>query len=232
MYRLGCIASVVIFGTALLGADVPAAGSIQGVVRFTGQLPPVQIITTSEGGKLEHHDLVVDARTKGLRHVFVSLEDAPAQAKVANAKPVLMDQKDMLFLPRVVAVQHGQAVRFDNSDLCNHSVMAVSTVAANQLNVFVTPTKPIEHVFEPQKRPVLIGCSLHGWMRAWVYAVPHPWFALTDAEGKFQIAGIPPGKYTLLCHHADTGLQERRTVQVQAGKTTTLQLDWEKAPGK
>jgi hypothetical protein len=127
-----------------------------------------------------------------------------------------------------VAVQHGQAVRFDNSDSCNHSVMASSTVAANQFNVFVSNGQPFDYTFEPQRHPVQIGCSLHAWMRAWVYVVPHPWFAVSDEQGHFRINAVPPGKYTLWLRHPDTGLQERRAVEVQPGKTLELTIEWRK----
>ncbi len=69
-------------------------------------------------------------------------------------------------------------------------------------------------------------------MRAWVYVVRHPWFAVTEPDGRFRIANVPPGKYTLLLSHADTGMQDRRTVTVEAGKTATLTVDWEKAERK
>lgn len=215
---------------ALLGraADAPAPGALTGVVRFTGVVPKPEIITTTDGGKIEHHDLVVDGKRQGLRYVMVQLDDAPAQPKLLKAAPVLLDQREMSFTPRVIAVQHGQPVRFDNNDLCNHSVQALSTVEANQFNKFVLPAQPIDQIFELQKKPVVIGCSLHSWMRAWVYVVPHPWFAVTDAEGKFSITKVSPGKYTLLCQHPDSGLQDKRTVQVESGKTLDLTIAWDK----
>ena len=69
-------------------------------------------------------------------------------------------------------------------------------------------------------------------MRAWVYIVNHPWFAITDDAGTFRIAAVPPGKYTLLLTHPDTGLQERRMVTVESGRTATVTVEWEKAEGK
>jgi plastocyanin len=203
-------------------------GSIAGVICYTGRVPPPEKIVITDGSTIEHQDLVVDPRTKGLRDVVAVLEDAPVQPKVKDATPVLVDQRSMVFLPRVVAVQHGQAVRFDNSDLFNHSVLASSTVSANQFNVFVLSGKPYEHVFEPQKQPVQIGCALHSWMRAWVYVIPHPWFAVSDEQGKFHIRAVPPGKYTLWLRHPDSGGQERRQVEVQAGQTLELTLEWRK----
>jgi plastocyanin len=215
-----------LLGTPALPAEKP--GGIAGVVRYIGTVPPPEVILTTDGSTTRHSDLVVDPKTKGLRYVVAVLENAPAQPKVTKAKPVLVDQRDMVFVPRVVAVQHGQAVSFDNSDSCNHSVMASSTVPANQFNVFVSNGKPYEHSFEAQKHPLQIGCSLHAWMRAWVYVVPHPWFAVSDESGRFQINEVPPGKYTLRLRHPDTGHQERREVEVQAGKPLELTIEWRK----
>lgn len=215
-----------------LAAEPPATGTITGVVKFTGKVPQPKVITTTDGMQITHSDLVVDAKTKGLRWVAAVLEDAPAQPKVVKAEPVVVDQKEMIFVPRVVAVRLGQPVRFENSDQFNHSVQAVSTLPANQFNQFVSASQPVTHTFEYQVRPVMIGCSLHGWMRAWVYVVKHPWFAVSDAEGAFRIAGVPAGQYTLLLTHADTGLQERRVVTVEAGRTATVAVEWDKTAGK
>jgi hypothetical protein len=66
-------------------------------------------------------------------------------------------------------------------------------------------------------------------MRAWVYVVPHPWFAVTDEKGQFKIERVPAGKYTLWLRHADTGQQERRSVQVKEGELTEARFEWSKA---
>jgi plastocyanin len=100
----------------------------------------------------------------------------------------------MVFIPRVVVVRHGQAVRFDNSDRFNHGVMTASTVKANQMNV----------------------------------VLPHPWAAVSDEQGRFTISDVPPGKYTLWLRHPDTGMQERRAVEVRAGQTTKVEVEWRK----
>jgi plastocyanin len=223
--------ALAILAGGLVFLAVPAAdppGTIRGKVHYTGAPPVLQRFRTTDGTWIEHYDLVVEPKTKGLRDVAVILEDAPAQAKVKDAKRVIVDQRDMIYIPRVVAVQHGQEVRFENSDLCNHSVMTETVTRANQFNYFVGPGSPIDRAFELQKGPVKIGCALHAWMRAWIYVVPHPWFALTNEKGQFQIANVPAGKYTLLLAHADTGVQERKSVTVEPGKALELAIDWNK----
>ena len=204
------------------------AGSLAGLVRFTGDVPPPQKIITSDGAVLMHSDLVVDSKSKGLRHVAVYLQDVPAQALAKNAKPVVMDQRDMIFIPRVIVAQEGQTVRFDNNDLCNHAVQSVSTKTENLFNAVTPMGQPFDFKFKAQKSPVQIGCPIHQWMRGWVYVFPHPFAAVSDAQGQFKIDGVAAGKHTVVFAHPDTGLRETRVVDVIAGKTTRVDVEWQK----
>lgn len=226
--KLVAIATSIALASSVTVAAEPTTGTIHGAVRFTGKLPEPKSITVADGSTLKHSDLVVDKKSQGLRDVVVILADAPDQPRLKEAKPVVVDQKEWVFRPRVVAVQDGQAVRFDNSDTVNHSVMAISTEAKNSINTVAGPGTPVTHTFVPQKTPVLIGCSLHGWMRAWVVVVRHPWFAVTDTQGKFTIRGVPPGKYTLAFHHPDTNLRATVSVEVVAGKSAEATVEWKK----
>ena len=61
---------------------------------------------------------------RGLRDVAVMLDWKEKIPADANAKPVAIDQRDMQFWPRVVTVQEGRKVRFENNDLYNHAVSA------------------------------------------------------------------------------------------------------------
>ena len=227
---------IVCLGVLLTGevaAGQEKTGTIQGVVRFTGEVPPAKQLPTGDGGTVEHNDLIVDAKTKGLRWVIAALEDAPAQPKLKEGQdPVVIDQKNMLFLPRVVAVAHGQPVRFDNSDAANHSVSIFSGVKENNMNVFVTAKDPVTKAFEAEKAPLRVGCVLHPSMTAWVYVAPHPWVAVTDEKGAFAIKGVPPGKYTLVLRHPDTGLLERRPVEVKAGQKAEVAVEWKESKPK
>jgi plastocyanin len=216
--------------TAPVHAD-EKPGEIVGVVRFTGTVPPAKRIVTADGATIEHRDLVVDAKTKGLRDVIVVLADAPAQPKLKDAKPVVIDQRDMVFTPRVVSVQHGQKVRFDNNDICNHAVTVVSKAPGNSFNVVAAPGSPIEREFEPEDRPIVVGCSLHAWMRAYVFVAKHPWHAVSDEKGALRLKGVPPGRYTLLLMHPDTGRKERRPIEVKSDSKAEVNVEWgDKAP--
>ena len=226
---------VVCLGLLLTGevaAGQEKTGTIQGAVRFTGKLPPAKQLPTGDGGTVEHNDLIVDAKTKGLRWVVAALEDAPKQPKLEDGDPVLIDQKNYTFIPRVVAVPHGQSLKFDNSDGVNHSVSIFSKVKENEVNVFVTKKEPLVKAFDAEKAPLRVGCALHPAMTAWVYVAPHPWVAVTDEKGTFTLKEVPPGKYTLWLKHPDTGLEERRAVEVKAGQKAEVAFEWKEAKPK
>ena len=221
----------VMIGATAIGAEKP--GAIQGVVRFTGDVPAPRQIVTGDGATLEHYDLVVDAKTKGLRWVIISLEDAPPQPKLdESTAPVVIDQKDMQFIPRVVAVQHGRPVRFDNSDAFNHNVSIASKIKENELNIFVTAREPVTKSFVAEKAPIRVGCALHGNMEAWIYVAPHPWIAITDEKGAFVLKDVPPGKYTVWLKQQDTGIQDRRQVEVRPGEKTEVAVEWKESKPK
>ena len=125
---------------------------------------------------------------------------------------------DMLFVPRVVTVQEGRKVRFENSDLYNHAVNATSVLMENVFNVTTPAGQPYEHAFKHQKSPIPIGCVLHSWMRAYVITAQHPYHAVTDKHGKFRIDNVPARvsyidrdyRYRFLNRHNEEWLAESR----------------------
>jgi plastocyanin len=213
--------------SAVVQTQQTETGTITGSVRYTGSVPEPMKLITQEGDTLALCDILIDPATKGLRHVAVLLEDAKPAAR-AGLKPVVMDQRGMMFAPRVLMIQAGQKVRFENSDMCNHCVKADAIKDANAFNTITGPSQHHEHVFEAQKSPVVVSCPLHGWMKAYIFVTPHPWACATDTAGRFRIEQVPPGKYTLLLVHPDTGHRERFTVEVVAGKATNLNVEWQK----
>jgi plastocyanin len=179
--------------------DVAAAGTIKGTVRLAGAVPaPRQLKVTVDhavcGTVKDAEDLVVTPGM-GIRNVVVSLAPPPAGAKFAPAPPPQMDQKQCVFVPRVVVVPVGGTVEFLNNDRLLHNLHSAST---NNAAFNRTQPKGRTIPIEFRKPEIIrIDCDLHPWMRAWVVVADHPFYAVTDERGEFLLVNVPPGRYTL-----------------------------------
>ena len=160
-------------------------------------------------------DIVVSS-DMGLRNSVVSLLVPPPVAKLNVAPTVQMDQKQCIFVPRVVVVPVGGTVEFLNSDRLLHNLHS-----AGGDNPTFNRTQPkgrtIPIVF---RRPeiIRIDCDLHPWMRAWVVVAEHPFYAVTNQRGEFVFENIPPGTYPLQVWHESLGVV-KKDVTVSDGVT-------------
>jgi plastocyanin len=186
--------------TSLASPGVAGAGAIKGIVALKGALPdlkklPVTIDQYVCGKEKQPEDLVVSPQG-GIRNAVVWLDKPPAGA-TAEALPTVttMDQKECVFVPRVVLVPAGGRIDFLNSDRLLHNLHA-SPNANPPFNRTQPKGRTIGVTF-PHPEIVRVTCDLHSWMRSWVVVAEHAAYAITDAEGQFLLRGLPPGRYTL-----------------------------------
>jgi plastocyanin len=192
-------------------ADGP--GVIAGTVTFAGTPPkprPLKMdsdpLCAQEAGATS--DVLVVGPGNGIQNVFVYVKDGLGSRRYAvPATPVLLDQKGCRYIPHVFGVQVGQTVQVSNSDPLVHNVHALPK--ANREFNFGQPAKtpPVPRVFNEPEIGMLFKCDVHGWMNAYANVVPHPFFAVTGADGSFEIKGLPPGSYTLELWHEVLGTQ-------------------------
>jgi plastocyanin len=126
---------------------------------------------------------------------LVYVENAPATPPPAAAQPV-MNQRGNTYLPHVLPVVKGTKVLFKSEDPELHNVFArgEKRVLFNQA---VLPSNQFERVFN-ELGAVRLTCNIHKEMNAWVVVLPNGYFAAPDRKtGKFSIAGVPAGTYTI-----------------------------------
>lgn len=201
--RRGSKLIAVFFCTAIwlvIAAGTAWGGSIGGTVRLTGAAPePKKIQVTIDhyvcGKEIEAEDIALSPE-KGIRNAVVSLQTPPPGAKWEPAvRPVQIDQKQCVFLPRVVVVPVGGTVEFLNSDRLLHNVRSFSK-ANPAFNKAHPRARTISVVFK-EPEIIRVECDLHSWMRSWVVVADHPFYAVTDGQGEFSLDNVPAGKYTL-----------------------------------
>ena len=169
---------------------------------------------------------VKHAKTGELAEAVVALRSR-ALSGVGEREPqsVTIDQKNFQFVPETVIVRVGDSVTFTNSDDALHNVRASNKFANFNINI---PSRGSQSVKCDKaggtRDPIQIGCVFHSQMQAWVFVFDHPFYALTDAEGRFRLEGIPPGQYDLDVVHPAGGLRSRQKIDVPAETTQRVDI--------
>jgi hypothetical protein len=210
-----------------------AAGSITGTVRVEKaprDLPAVKIAKdASVCGTEAARDALVVGPGGGLANVVVSLKGVKPPQPPAPVTGAAVDQVGCRYTPHVQAVTVGTALAVLNNDAVLHNVHGTIETGGSPLTVF-NVAMPFKGGKAPQvlKRPgaIKLRCDAgHTWMSAYVHVFDHPFYAVTDAQGRFTIKDVPPGKYTLEYWHepiADKPPLVRTTsVEVTDGKAAT-----------
>jgi len=200
--------------------DRATAGSISGTVRFSGMVPAPDLLRMSAdpacvaaAGPSAASDAVLVDDSGGLQNAFVWVK-AGLDPKYGFPVPdtaVVLDQSGCRYVPRVIGIRAGQVLEILNSDDTLHNVHAMP----NQ-NVEFNEGQPVRgmrltRTFTIPEVMVRFTCNVHNWMTAHVGVVDHPFFDVTSADGSFEIAGVPPGTYTVEVWHERLG---RLTQQV------------------
>jgi hypothetical protein len=189
-------------------------------------------------GDLYDQNLVVDPKTRGLKWAFVWVApepDGPPLAihpdlKTPKEKSVVLDQPMCMFLPRAIAMRQGQVLIVKNSAPVNHNIQWIGDGINNPGgNVTLPPAK--EHVIkdlQPQKLPLMLRCNIHPWMQGRLAVFDHPYYAVTDDQGNFEIRNVPAGKVRLIAYQESIGWRggakgrAGQEVEVKAGGTVDL----------
>jgi plastocyanin len=216
-----------------LTVDPATAGRITGHVTFTGTPPSAEPIrmdgdpacVDASAPAPMSEAVLVDAVTGGLRNVFVYVKDGldPQYGFAVPAEPVVLDQLGCRYEPRVLGIRAGQPLEIRNSDNTFHNVHAMPAA-----NVEFNRGQPMQgavntEVFTEPEVMVRFKCNVHGWMTAWVGVMAHPYFAVTGADGAFDLSNLPPGTYTVEAWHETLGTA---TEQVTIGDGEAAEISF------
>ena len=208
-------------GTAQSARPRQAGGTIRGIVSVpeAPAAPPRPAIADLGAPR---HPPVNRSR------VVVYLESAPRQA-FADLRPgrARMDQRGQQFLPRLLAVPAGTVVEFPNNDTTFHNVFSLSRTRTFDLGRFAPGRTGAVRFDRPGIVPIF--CDIHSHMSAWVLVFGHPYFAESDAEGRYVIEDVPPGEYGLAVW-SELGAAPAQRVRVTAGASVEADFRVEREP--
>ena len=148
------------------------------------------------------------------RRSVVYLEEAPRGAfdELPGGR-ARIDQINEQFVPRLLAVTTGTTVDFPNNDRIYHNVFSLSKPRTFDLGRYAAGRSRSVRFDRPGI--VRVFCDIHSHMSAWVLVFNHPFFAVTDDDGRYAIPRVPAGKYSVAVWH-ETLPAARKEVDVPA----------------
>lgn len=209
--------------------DPESAATLTGSVKFEGKKPAPEPIDMSGDPACVHahqgkpYDQSIALGSKdSLANVFVYVETGlEGKSFEPPSTPAVIDQKGCWFVPRVLGIEVGQTLKVINSDPVTHNIHPHGTVNAEWNHSQGAGDPPIERHFTKPEIMVPVKCNIHSWMHAWIGVLPHPYFAVSNTSGTFEIPNLPPGTYTIAAWQEKLGTQ-RQTITVQPGAKPEL----------
>ena len=202
---------------------------LKGTIRFEGPRPKRIPIHMDEPSRKLHKTQPLDesvliSKSGGLANVFVYVKNPPSGEYKPPIKPAILDQKGSIFTPRVQAVRVGQELMMKNGDPFIHNVRSLSR-KNRQFNIAQPQGSPDrKKTFDQAEGPIILKCDFHRWMEAHLWVMDHPFFAVTDAEGNFAIADLPPGNYEISAWHEKLGEQSQKITVRKGGSVSDFKF--------
>jgi plastocyanin len=208
-------------------ARAQAGGSVEGVVTLSRALATrrVRLRIYSDPGKGatppsqpapdlkdEYANVVVYLQRSD------ALEDAPSH----HPDHPTMTQKDELFIPHVLPILKGTTVDFPNEDEIFHNVFSLSGPRTFDLPKY--PAGSSRSVTFPRSGVVNVFCHIHTDMSAVILVLDNPFFVTPGEDGRFSLADVPPGDYTVVAWH-ERIKAVRQKIRVTAGEATMVNFN-------
>jgi plastocyanin len=211
--------------------DAATAGVLKGKILFTGRKPARKAIDMSgdpacvEAHHGKAYDDPVSVNPNGtLGDVFVYVKSGLEGKHFAvPATPVTIDQKGCWFHPHVVGIQVGQALKVTNSDPVTHNIHPLAQINREWNHSQGAGDAPLARKFIKPEVMIRVKCNIHSWMRAYIGVLDHPYFAVTGADGSFEIPNLPPGDYVIEAWQEALGSQDQKITITPAG---TVEADF------
>jgi plastocyanin len=235
-FTAAAAATLTAFGvTSIPASGQGGTGTIVGHVRYMGPTPVTPVLRMGADprcnklyvGKRPTAPTFVVGADGVFANVLVNVDGSFPKAAVPTT-PVVLNQKDCMYVPRVLGARIGQTLQVTNEDPTDHNVHSLSKAGNDFNRTQLINSKPFDITLKAGEL-LRITCDSHTWMTAYVGIFDNPYFAVSGTDGSFTIANVPAGKQSVKAWHEVMGMQTQM-VDVQAGKTTTV--DFTFAPGQ
>ena len=208
---------------------VENGGSLQGVITTQAASTNQKSIETTKDQVVCHTSVpdegLLVGENGGLAHVVVCLLDIESGKDPKSMPEPVLANKGCRYEPHVQAMTVGESLTITNEDPILHNTHAYDSGERTVFNMAL----PIQgqRIKKKMKKPGVLNAKCdagHTWMNGYIYVHLNPYYAVTDADGNFEITDIPVGDYTVKVWHPTLGEVER-AVSISAGEAATVKLN-------
>lgn len=203
--------------------DVSGGGAIEGTVKWAGAIPEVQqFVVTKDKDHCAAETkpsprLVINSGSNGVKDAVVYLVNIQEGKKMDLPAKAVMDQVKCSYQPRMFVVPAGAELEMTTSDDILHNIHMYGAATYNL--AFPVKGQKIAKKFRKAGVVEIVCDAGHYWMSGYVHVAEHPYYAITDENGKFKIDNVPPGAYKLQAWHEGWVIKEQ---QEKEGKPSKL----------
>ncbi|MGM0488144.1 MAG: hypothetical protein ACQESR_15440 [Planctomycetota bacterium] len=204
-------------------------GTLRGRIVYDGTPPVPERITVTKDkdvcGQCPLYDetLLVDSESHGIKNVVVRLyagrgetiEIHDSYQENADEK-VVLKSKYCRFDPHVRVMRTTQKLVIRNADPKGDAVK-IDPFRNRSINVTLPPkTSHVQEFPMAERMPAKVTCTIHPWELAWLVILEHPYVAVTDKNGQFEIQNVPVGTRHFMFWQEEAGYLSEVTFQGQS----------------
>ena len=190
--------------SAMLGADGSGVGIVKGTIMIGGK-PATDAVVSIEG---------------------LSKEQLKSQMSLHKPQKRIIDQRNLKFIPTVVAIMVGESVDFPNNDKSWHNVYSKGGANDFDLGLYPPGKSRSKKFGKPGVSRIL--CNAHPNMEAFIVVKDHPFFSVTDSRGNYEIKNVPLGRVRVQIWHPNFDVRHEAVEIVRDGEVFALNIDLKK----
>ncbi len=233
--KQGYIAALAALTTAAMVYGGPSGGTVSGKVTYEGTPAKAKIIDMSkEPSCAKQHttpittETVVTGAGNALENVVVYVSAGAADDATPPSQAVKFDQKGCQYIPHVLAFEVNQPLEIANDDQTSHNIHPLAKVN-HEWNKSQPPgTPPITEKYDKAEF-IPVKCNIHPWMHGNFAVLKNSHYAITEGEGGFSLANLPPGKYSITAWHESYG-DQTQDVTISGNETKSVNFVFKAKP--